>query len=101
MKNVILSADGDRMVYSVPDAVADNLAEYCLEFCGRWLHKSPDAEKYRISEKIVCYTEADFIDYLNKYIFPAERSVFVKNLCPAYPGSDLPEEYGDCPYFNF
>ena len=29
MKNVIISADGDRIVYSVPNIVADNLTEYC------------------------------------------------------------------------
>lgn len=101
MKNVILSADGDRLIYSVPDAVADNLEEYCLEFCGKWLHTSPDAERYRISDNIVCYTEADFIDYLNRYIFPAEKSVLVKNLGPIDPEDELPEEYKYYPYFNF
>ena len=41
MKNIVISADGDRKVYSVPDAVADNLTRYCgdlpsnsyLSFC--------------------------------------------------------------------
>ena len=33
MKPVILSADGDSVVYTVPDAVADNLEAYCMEFC--------------------------------------------------------------------
>ena len=42
MKNIILSADGDRMVYSVPDAVADNLEKYCMEFID-WLEASPSA----------------------------------------------------------
>ncbi len=37
MKEVILSADGDSIVYLVPDAVADNLEDYCLEFCSNWL----------------------------------------------------------------
>lgn len=32
MKEVILSADGDSIVYLVPDEVADNLIEYCMEF---------------------------------------------------------------------
>ena len=32
MKEVILSADGDSIVYLVPDKVADNLIEYCMEF---------------------------------------------------------------------
>lgn len=40
MKNVILSADGDRMVWSVPDVVAANLEEYCMEFCCRWLRRA-------------------------------------------------------------
>lgn len=61
MKEVILSADGDRIVYLVPDAVAENLDEYCLEFCSDWLRKSPDAERYRVGAG-VSYTEADFID---------------------------------------
>ena len=33
MKNVLLSADGDISVFSVPDEVADHLEKYCLEFC--------------------------------------------------------------------
>ena len=45
MKNVILSADGSSKVYSVPDAVADDLEHYCQDFC-HWLYESPDAEKY-------------------------------------------------------
>ena len=47
MKNVILSSDGDSIVYSVPDTVADNLRKYCIAFCDKWLWKSPNAEKYR------------------------------------------------------
>lgn len=61
MKEEILSADGDRVVYLVPDAVAENLDEYCLEFCSDWLRNSPDAEGYRVGAG-VSYTEADFID---------------------------------------
>ena len=100
MKKVILSADGDRVVYSVPDVVADNLEKYCLEFCADWLHNSPNAKKYRIHGG-VCFTEADFIDYLNQYVFPTEQSTFVKNLGWIGSGDALPEEYRDCPYFNF
>ena len=32
MKNVILSADGDQFLYSVPDPVAEHLEKYCMEF---------------------------------------------------------------------
>ena len=31
MKEIILSADGDSVVYLVPDVVADNLEKYCIE----------------------------------------------------------------------
>ena len=100
MNEVILSADGDSIVYLVPDAVADNLEEYCLEFCSNWLHNSPDAEKYR-KDGILCYTERDFIDYLNAYVFPHYESKMLKNLGWTDLGENLPEEYKDYPYFNF
>ena len=64
MKQVLLSADGEISVYCVPDAVADDLETYCLEFSCHWLHESPDAARYRVkrgSAVVVCYTEKDFI----------------------------------------
>ena len=100
MKHVILSADGDCVVYLVPDAVADSLEKYCLEFARDWLHHSPRAERFRI-EGGVCYSEEDFIAYLNQYVFPEERSVPVKNLGRMDRGEDLPEEYRGCPCFHF
>ena len=48
MKKVILSADGDSIIYLVPDIVADNLEKYCIEFCDDWLWHSPQAAKYRM-----------------------------------------------------
>lgn len=100
MKKVILSADGDSIVYLVPDDVADNLEEYCLEFCSNWLRYSPDAEKYR-KDGILCYTERDFIDYLNAYVFPDCESKIVENLGWTNLGDNLPERYKNYPYFNF
>ncbi|MBQ7045469.1 MAG: hypothetical protein IJN65_03140 [Clostridia bacterium] len=100
MKKIILSADSDSVVYLVPDAVADNLSEYCMDFCDKWLWSSPDAERFRKGEG-VCYNEADFIDYLNEYVFPEQPSVFVKNLGWTNLGKNLPKEYKSCPYFNF
>ena len=88
MKNVIISADGDRMVYAVPNIVADNLTEYCIEFCDKWLRTSA--------------YERDFIEYLNRFKFPQEPSVFIENLGPI--GIDelpIPERYKDCPMFHF
>ena len=100
MKEVILSADGDSVVYLVPDAVADNLEEYCLEFCSDWLRRSPDAEKYR-KGGILYYSERDFIDYLNAYVFPEHESTMIKNLGWTDLGENLPAEYKDHPYYNF
>lgn len=103
MKNVLLSADSEISVFSVPDEVADNLQEYCLEFCCNWLHKSPDAAKYRVKMGNVigvCYSEKDFIDYLNQYICD-EQSVLIATLTDVYEADNLPEEYVGLPYFNF
>ncbi len=48
MKNVILSHDGDSVVYSVPDIVAENLEKYCLEFTN-WMYHSRHARRnYKI-----------------------------------------------------
>lgn len=100
MKNIVLSADGDRKVYCVPDIVADNLTKYCTEFCTKWLQKSPHAKKYRKCGG-VCYNEEDFIEYLNTWVFPNEESVFVENLGWIDFQSKLPAPYTDCPEFNF
>lgn len=100
MKNVVLSADGDSVVYVVPDAVADHLEEYCLKFCCEWLWHSPDAEKYRTSRG-VCYNEEDFIHYLNTYEFPKEKSEFVENLRWTDFGRVMPAKYASTPYYNF
>jgi len=100
MKEIILSADGDSVVYLVPDIVADNLSEYCIEFCDKWIWNSPDAKRFRIGDG-VCYNEADFIEYLNQYIFPEQKSKHIKNLGWTNLGKDLPPKYKSYPYFNF
>lgn len=100
MKEVILSADGDSVLYLVPDVVAENLEEYCLKFCADWLWNSHNAQKYRVGNA-VCYTEADFIEYLNVYLFPDCESKMIKNLGWTDLGENLPEEYREHPYFNF
>lgn len=103
MKHILLSADGEISVFSVPDKVADHLEQYCMEFCCHWLHESPDAAKYRVKmgdEIGVCYCEKDFIEYLNQYICD-EKSTLVARLEGVYVGDKLPEEYAGLPYFNF
>lgn len=100
MKKVILSSDGDSVLYLVPDVVADDLEAYCLEFCSNWLCHNSDAEKYR-KKGILFYTESDFIDYLNTYIFPKQKSRRLKNLGWTELGEKLPEKYKKYPYYNF
>ena len=100
MKPVVLSADGERKVYSVPDLVAEHLSEYCLDFAVDWLRNSPQAKKYR-NDRGFCFNEDDFIDYLNQYVFPDEKSVLVKNLGWIDFDSKLPAPYCDYPQFNF
>lgn len=100
MKEVILSADGDSVLYLVPDVVAENLEEFCLKFCSDWLWNSPAAERYRVGNA-VCYTEADFIEYLNTYVFPDLVSKKIKNLGWTDLGANLPEEYRNLPHYNF
>ena len=100
MKKIILSADSASIVYLVPDVVADNLEEYCLEFCTKWLYNSPNAKKYR-RNGFLCYNERDFIDYLNTYIFPNCESKMIENLGWTDLGNKLPAGYKGYPYFNF
>ena len=100
MKEIIISADGDSVVYSVPDEVAHDLRKYCIEFCDKWMKTSPGAKRFRVKGGY-CYSEEDFIDYLNTYVFPDQKSVFVKDLGWTDLGKKLPEEYRELPYFNF
>lgn len=100
MKEVILSADGDLTIYSVPDAVAENLYKYCMDFNYR-LQYTSFGEKYMNADGVYCYTEADFIDYLNQYVFPQERSEPIRTLGPFDLITQLPEPYRNLPRFNF
>ena len=65
---VIISADGDSVVYSVPDAVDEELSKYCIMFCDKWIKTSNDAAKYRVNG-VYCYNKSDFIAWLNEFIF--------------------------------
>ena len=100
MKYVLLSADNNTSVYSVPNEVAGNLRKYCIDFCDKWLHESPHAKKYRVDGG-VCYDEKDFIEYLNRWVFPNIRSVFIETLEWIDLREDIPEKYKGCEWFNF
>ncbi len=100
MKYVLISADNSPSVYFVPDVVADNLRSYCIEFCDKWLHDSPYAEKYRTNGG-VCYDETDFIEYLNTWIFPNEKSVLIEKLDWVQSKRKIPKKYRKYEWFNF
>ena len=69
MKEVILSCDGDSIVYLVPDEVAVNLRKHCIFFADKWMKRSPNDIKFKING-VWCFNERDFIDYLNEVAFP-------------------------------
>lgn len=100
MKYVLLSADNNPSVYLVPDIVADNLRSYCIGFCDKWLRKSPHAKKYRRNGG-VCYNETDFIEYLNTWLFPNEKSIFIETLGWVESEKDIPQKYKEYERFNF
>lgn len=101
MKNVILSADGDSKVYSVPDEVAENLSKHCIYFSNKWIRFGPHAKQYRRVHGCVCYCEVDFIEYLNKWKYPEQPSTLVENLGWIGHEHEIPEQYRNCPRFNF
>lgn len=100
MKHIILSADADRYVYTVPNVVADHLYDYCMQFID-WLRDAPEADQYRRISKggslYLAYNEEDFISYLNQWVFPDEPSSMVENI----GFHKIPPQYKGCPKFNF
>ena len=103
MKKVLLSHDGKMKMYLVPDEVADNLKEYCMHFGFDWLMNDPNAQKLRVitPSGIIGYIfgAQDFIDYLNDFIFPNQKSILVGEM--NFYDYEIPEEYKDIPWFNF
>ena len=100
MKTVLLSADGPVCAYEVPNIVADNLVEFCCEFADRWLRESPHAKKY-YRGNVVCYTQEDFIEYLNRWKFQNEQSKLIENLGWIDSKNSVPVKYRDSEWFNF
>ena len=56
--------------------------------------------QYRAGQ-VLCYSEGDFISYLNRWRFPEEASFLIENLGWIDFGAPLPEPYQSCPEFNF
>ena len=103
MKKVLLSHDNKMKMYLVPDEVADNLKKYCWDFSWDWLLNSPDAKKHQVAmpngEIRYFFGAQEFIDYLNDYIFPEQKSTFIGEM--DFYDDGIPEEYKDIPWFNF
>ena len=97
MKLVILSADGDQYLYSVPDPVAENLSRFCMEFL-RWMQHNPvgywDGRGY-------VFTEVDFINWLNENHFPELQSELLEDLGDWDLKEKIFAEHPDVPHFNF
>lgn len=101
MTEVIFSHDSELMLYSVPAGVAAYLDEYCTNFANSWVWHGPENEKFLRSfgdgQLGAVFRTQDFIDYLNKWEFPNQPSTLIKCLgC-----HEIPEEYRNCPHFNF
>ena len=99
MKQIILSADGECGLYLVPDDVVENLPKYIGDFRD-WMVNGAESSKF-LRDGCLCFTERDFIYYLNKQVFPEKTSVFVKNLGYINPREDVSEEYKGCIHYNF
>ncbi len=102
MKEVILSADGDLSLYLIPAEVADNLVDACNEFASKYVWHGPNSGKFLKlygKQYVACFTEEDFIDYLNEYLYPQFHSVKLKTLGSFDDG--VPVRYQNFPWFNF
>ena len=102
MKEVVLSADGELSLYLVPADVADHLAKVAIEFATDYVWhggKSGRFLKLFGEQYVACYTEEDFIEYLNTVRCPDRPSQKLKVIANFDDG--VPEEYKRLPYFNF
>jgi len=103
MKEVVLSADGDLSLYLVPADVADNLATVANEFAFNYIwfgEKSGKFLKLCGEQYVACFTEEDFIEYLNTVLYPDKPSKKLKTF-QAADDEEVPEEYRKYPYYNF
>ena len=98
MKEVILSHDSELLVYLVPDEVARELERYCWDFAANWVWHGPENAKFLKpignGQLGAIFGAPDFIDYLNRWVFPAQSSKLVKEL-GCY---EVPAEYQEHPY---
>lgn len=103
MEEVILSHDSQAMLYRVPWEVARDLESYCESFSAEWVWHGPEKEKFLREigpgQQVAAYGAPDFIDYLNRWVFPERPCRLVKML--DFYGYDIPPEYQGTPHYNF
>ncbi len=102
MKEVILGADGELSLYSVPADVADNLASVCNNFASEYVwhgEKSGKFLKLYGEQYVAVFTEEDFIEYLSTVLYPERPSKKLKTLGSFDDG--VPKEYRSVPRYNF
>lgn len=101
MKEIILSADGELSLYSVPADVADNLADFCIKFATEYVWHGPNAKFLRLcgEQYVAIYDDKDFIDYLNEELYPQMRSKKIETVGSFDDG--IPSKYKNIPWFNF
>ena len=102
MKEVLLSHDSEVQMYLVPDEVAEQLREYCIAFTD-WIWNNPNGAKLLVDlengEKGAMYGADDFIDYLNEWLFPTQKSRLVQVF--DFNFYEIPKAYQMYPQFNF
>lgn len=81
MEKLMLSADGDIMLYEVDKQILNDFDNLIDEFF--------------IWKKTNCYTEQLFIKFLQQK-YESNKIKFIKNI-----GSIVPKEYKDIKYYNF
>ena len=104
MKEVILSHDSKALLYLVPEEVAEQLEDYCMDFACRWIWEDPRGAA--LLQEInghpcAVYGSQDFIDYLNRWVFPERPSCLVRELDFYGYEEEFPQEYRRYPRFNF
>jgi len=74
-----------------------------MDFGFDWLMNDPNSQKLRVTtssgEIGYMFGAQDFIDYLNDFIFPNQKSILVSEM--DFYDYEIPEEYRDIPWFNF
>ena len=110
MKHIFLSADSPASLYLVPDQVADQLYEYCMEFLGDLYEYTNDRELEIIDdintpsdqEGSVSYDETAFIYWLNHKKFPHEQSRLIRTMTwDEFENALKTKEIDQYPWFNF